>query len=297
MTASWRREEPAAPVRAVHLGLGAFHRAHQAWYTHVANAAVDPAERWGIAAFTSPGGPAGAVRDLRAQDGLYTLLVRGRDGDTATVVESLVAVHDGADAAAWREYLARPEVGVVTLTVADGGYHADADGRLDLADDDVAGDVERLRPATGAWGPPPDGAAPVTVPGLLLDGMRARRAAAAGPLAVVSCDGLPADGTRTRSVVLDLAGVVDAALARWVEQQVSFVSTVADRLTAATTDTDRETVRRLTGHDDRCPVVAGPHHVWSLQGTFPADRPAWERAGARFVPDLHRPTHPPEENP
>ena len=95
----------------VHLGLGAFHRAHQAWYTDRAD------DGWGIAAFT--GRSPEAARTLAAQDGLYVLLSRGVDGDRAEVVESIVAAYDGADAAAWRAAVADPDVGVVTLTVTE----------------------------------------------------------------------------------------------------------------------------------------------------------------------------------
>ncbi|WP_456847050.1 mannitol dehydrogenase family protein, partial [Cellulomonas sp. P5_C6] len=126
----------------------------------------------------------------------------------------------------------------------------------------------------------------VTAPGRLVDGLRARRAAGAGPIAVVSCDNLPDNGAVLRRVTLDLAVAVDPDLARWIEQNVSFVSTMVDRITPATTDTDRATVRVLTGRDDRAPVVTEPFSEWVLQGAFPAGRPAWELAGARFVDDL-----------
>ena len=101
---------PAAPVRMVHLGLGNFTRAHQAWYTeHAPDAA-----RWGIAAFA--GRAAGITTELNAQDGLFTLLVRGRDGDEPEVISSLSAIHSGADLAAWRGYLASPDVAILTTT-------------------------------------------------------------------------------------------------------------------------------------------------------------------------------------
>ncbi|WP_198664523.1 mannitol dehydrogenase family protein [Jiangella endophytica] len=105
---------PAAPVRAVHLGLGAFHRAHQAWYLS------RMPEPWGVAAFT--GRTAAAAAALAPQDGLYTLLTRGAEHDDAEVVTTLSAVHDGTDQDAWRRYLADPAVGLVTLTVTEAGY-------------------------------------------------------------------------------------------------------------------------------------------------------------------------------
>jgi fructuronate reductase len=183
-------------------------------------------------------------------------------------------VHDGADAVAWRDLLSRPEVGVVTLTVTEAGYRRSSSGGLDRSDPGVVRDIAR------------DARAAETAPGRLVDGLRARRAAGAGPVAVVSCDNLPDNGAVTRRVTLDLAGAVDVGLARWIDENVSFVSTMVDRITPATTDTDRAAVRALTGRHDRSPVVTEPFSEWVLQGDFPAGRPAWELAGARFVDDL-----------
>ena len=270
----WDRTEAPAPVRIVHLGLGAFARAHQLWYTQHANETAAPADRWGVAAFT--GRSAAAAAPLAEQGGRYTLLVRSSDGDAPSVVDALVEVHDGADAEVWRSHLARAEVGVLTLTVTEAGYRRTPAGDLDRHDDDVARDVVRLG----------EGAPAVTAPGRLVDGLRARRAADSGPIAIVSCDNLPDNGRVTRRVVLELAGLVDESLAGWIEQNVSFVSTMVDRITPATTAADRAVVRTLTGRDDRSPVVTEPFSEWVLQGAFPAGRPQWEDAGAVFVDDL-----------
>jgi len=107
---------PAAPVRIVHLGLGNFFRAHQAWYT---DQAPDGAQ-WGIAAFT--GRSVELAQSLTAQDGLYTLITRGPDGDSCSVIGSVSTAHAGSDQAAWLDYLTRPEVVIVTLTVTEAGY-------------------------------------------------------------------------------------------------------------------------------------------------------------------------------
>ena len=268
----WERTEAPATVRIVHLGLGAFARAHLLWYTQRANELSEPADRWGVAAFT--GRSAAAAAPLRAQDGRYTLLVRSARLDEAEVVDALVSVHDGADGDAWRGYLRRPEVGVVSLTVTEAGYRRDADGGLDLSDADVVGDLER------------DAVDSTTAPGRLVDGLRARRDAGAGQIAVVSCDNLPDNGAVLRRVTLEMASAVDESLADWIAQNVSFVSTMVDRITPATTDTDRAITFVLTGRSDRAPVVTEPFSEWVLQGDFPAGRPAWYRVGAQFVDDL-----------
>lgn len=236
------------PVRAAHLGLGAFHRAHQAWYTQAANDAEGRGEGWGIAAFT--GRSPEAARVLAAQDAVYTLVERGPSGDGFRTVEALSAVHDGGDAGAWRGTLADPEVGVLTLTITEAGY----------------------RPGSVA-------------PARVLDGLAARFAAGAGGIAVVSCDNLPHNGRVLRDAVLALAEP-GSDLAAWVASEVSFVSTMVDRITPATTGADREAVRRATGWDDAAPVVTEPFTEWVLAGAFPAGRPAWEAGGARFVDDV-----------
>jgi len=321
--------EPA-PVRIVHLGLGAFHRAHQAWYTQRAG------DGWGIAAFT--GRSPRAAETLAAQDGLYALVARGAAGDAVEVISSISEARDGADLARLTELLADPDVGVVTLTITEAGYRLGADGALDRDDADVRSDVEALRsasvrpspqargmdharaesgdsalgsadplaPGEGGAGAAsaadtgareaaapetpqtPDGVTatrgPVTPLGRLLLGLAARRAAGAGPVAVVSCDNVPANGSVTRRALTALAHEVDGALAQWVDENVSFVSTSVDRITPAHTGEVDAVVE--AGWHDRATVVTEPFADWVLEGDFPAGRPAWHAVGARFVDDI-----------
>ncbi|MDR6867105.1 fructuronate reductase [Microbacterium resistens] len=254
MSGPQRTEHP--PPRAVHLGLGAFHRAHQAWYTQRANDARVPADGavngavnddgpWGIVAFTGRT-PDAALR-LSAQDGVYTLAERSADGDRTETVQSIVRAVPGSDDRAWLAAVADPEVSVLTVTVTETGY----------------------RPGSG----PPE---------RIARALAARRAAGAGPLAVVSCDNLLGNGRVLRDAVLARAGT-DAG---WIADAVSFVDTVVDRITPATTPADIDAVRALTGLDDPAAVVTEPFSEWVLAGAFPAGRPAWEAGGARFVPDV-----------
>ena len=279
MTRLDRRSWPAArqprPVRAVHLGLGAFHRSHQAWYTeHAADA-----EPWGIAAFT--GRSPGAAKLLQAQDGLYTLVERGPERARLEVIASISAAHDGDDAGAWAEYFASPQVALVTMTVTEAGYHLDGAGHLDLGHPEVAADIERLR-ATSAHP-----VSPVrTMPGRLVSGLAARRIADGGPITIVPCDNLLGNGDATRAVVLEMCRAAYHHLDDWISASVSFVSTVVDRITPATTAADLASAERATGREDRCAVVTEPFSEWVLSGDFPAGRPAWESAGARFVSDV-----------
>lgn len=265
------RPGAAPPVRIVHLGLGNFFRAHQAWYTDRAPDAAD----WGIAAFT--GRSEALARRLSAQDGRYTLITRGPSGDEARVLDCVAAAYPGPDTAALIRLFADPAVRIVTLTVTEAGYRRGADGGLDLAADDVRSDLAVLAGGEGELR---------TAPGRLVAGLRARRAAAAGPLAVVSCDNLPENGDVTSRVVRDAAAAVDPELAGWIEREVSFVTTMVDRITPATTDDDRATALRLSGFVDDAPVVTEPFSEWVLAGSFPGGRPAWDAVGARFVDDV-----------
>lgn len=263
---------PAAPVRIVHLGLGNFFRAHQAWYTDRSPDAAG----WGIAAFT--GRSASLADALGPQDGLYTLVTRGAGGDGYEVLSSVSAVHAASDQAAWLSCWRSPQVAVITLTVTEAGYCRRARGGLDTDRDDIRADLEALR--TGPT------ALVTTAPARLVAGLLARRDAGSGALAVVSCDNLPGNGAAVEGVVLDLAALVDPSLSAWIREHLSFVTTMVDRITPRTTDEDRAAVAAATGLRDSAPVVTEPFAEWVLSGEFPAGRPAWHEAGARFVDDI-----------
>ena len=267
-----------APVRIVHLGLGAFHRAHQAWYTW---RATDGAE-WGIAAFTGRG-PA-AAETLTAQDGLFTLVERAPDEDRVEVVGSIVQAHDGARVDLLGELLARPEVAIVTLTVTEAGYRLRATGEPDLDDPAVAADVDRLA-AAAADGAPLAQAAPVTALGRLVAGLEARRRAGGAPIAIVPCDNIPGNAEFVRVGLVGLARLVEPRLAAWIDAEVSFVGTSVDRITPRLESAGLPAVK-AAGWLDAAPVVTEPFRDWTLSGDFPAGRPRWETAGARFVDDV-----------
>lgn len=269
--AALARTRPRPPVRHVHLGLGSFFRAHQAWYTHHAPDGAD----WGIAAWT--GRRPDLARTLEAQDALYTLGVRGPDGDRFEVVESLAEARAADDHASWLRHLADPDVALVTSTVTEAGYALRADGGLDLDRADVRSDLEALRASH---------AAPVrTAPARLVAGLAARRRADGGPLTLVPCDNLPGNGAAVARVVRDLAEALDPALAAWVEAHVTSVTTMVDRITPEPTADDVARVR-AAGLDDAAPVVTEPFSEWVLAGTFAAGRPRWDAAGARVVDDV-----------
>ncbi|QCB98780.1 mannitol dehydrogenase family protein [Arthrobacter sp. PAMC25564] len=268
-----RRLRPSAkaPVRIVHLGLGAFHRSHQAWYTHHAGDAA----AWGIASFT--GRRPDAALALAEQDGLYTVVERGDTGDSFEIVSSIVDAIDGADVGRLAQLVAAPATAVITLTITEAAYRLGADGSLDRAAADVVADLDLLASGSGT---------PVTPLGRLVFALAARRAAGGGPLAVVCCDNLSNNGTVAHNAVVGLAEAWDAGLAAWIDAQISFVSTSVDRITPRTTEADLAAVEAACGYRDNSPVVAEPFRNWVLSGGFPAGRPRWEDAGAVFVDEI-----------
>ncbi len=257
----------------VHLGLGAFHRAHQAWYTAVS----EPG--WGIAAFT--GRSAGAAEVLVSQDCLYTLVVRSDQGEETQVVESIVEAHDGTDLEALRTLLRRPEVAVVTLTITEKGYHLGADGHLDEQDAEIAADAVTLGPALE----PGEGPALRTVPARLLCALRARHLAGAGTVAVIPCDNLASNGPTTTSLLRDLASLAGSDTA-WIDETVDVVGTSVDRITPHVSAEEVAALAHAHRNDDATPVVTEPFRSWVLSGRVRGVRPAWELAGALFVDDI-----------
>ncbi|MFJ5692416.1 mannitol dehydrogenase family protein [Arthrobacter sp. NPDC093125] len=265
------RPAAKAPVRIVHLGLGAFHRSHQAWYTHQAGDAAD----WGIASFT--GRRPDAALALAEQDGLYTVVERADSGDSFTVVSSIAEAVDGADAQRLADLVAAPATAIVTLTITEAAYRLGADGQLDRTAADVVADLALLKSGNGT---------PATPLGRLVLALAARRAAGSGPLAVVCCDNLSNNGTVAHNALVGMAAAWDQGLADWIDGTISFVSTSVDRITPRTTEADLAAVQAARGYRDNSPVVAEPFSNWVLSGDFPAGRPRWEDAGAVFVDDI-----------
>lgn len=256
----------------VHLGLGSFFRAHQAWYTDRA----PDADQWGTAAFT---GRRAALADaLAAQDGLYTLVTRGPHDDRSEVISSVSEAHPAADNAAWLRCLRSPDLAVVTVTVTEAGYVRGPDGTLDTSDPRVRDDAATLRA---------DPYAPVaTAPARLLAGLVARDHADLGPITVLPCDNLPDNGDVAAHAVRAMAELVHPRYADLVDRTACFATSMVDRITPATRTADLEAVREATGLADAVPVVTEPFSEWVIQGEFPAGRPRWEDVGARLVSDV-----------
>lgn len=274
---------PAAPVRIVHIGLGNFHRAHQAWYTEHAS----DANQWGIAAFT---GRRPTMAELLApQDGLYTLITRKAEGDAYEVISSISAVHPSSDFQAFIGYFTTPELAIVTSTVTEAGYYRTDDGSLDVDNTQVAADLEALKELADAGDVTAEklGALELTTtPVKVLAGLIARRNAGLGGLTVLPCDNLPDNGPSFKRVVRDAAQVADPSVTDWLEAEVSFATGMVDRITPGLGDDDLANVQQAQGYDDASPVGTEPFSEWVISGDFVAGRPDWEAAGVQIVDDV-----------
>ncbi len=252
-------------MRIVHLGLGAFHRSHQAWYT----ARAADAAQWGIAAYS--GRSAALAEALNDQDGLYTLVVRSSDGDRAERVDSIVRAHGGSELRRFLADVAAPTTVIVSLTITEAAYSRD----------ETDADAAVLRSL--AEGVEPTELEPRTALGRVVVALDARRRGGGGPLALISCDNLPDNGGVLRDAIRTLAAALPE-LRAWIDDNVSFVSGSVDRITPRLSDEEAAELSERYG--DRAPVVAEPFSDWVISGAFPAGRPQWETAGARFTDDL-----------
>lgn len=255
----------------VHLGLGAFHRAHQAVATE---AALDAGARdWGIvaASLRSPG-----TRDaLAPQDGLYTVATRESDDESLRVIGALRGLHVAPeDPAALLAVMADPRIRIASLTVTEKGYcHDPATGALDEAHPDIRHDLA----SPGA---------PRSAPGFLVEALARRRAAGIAPFTVLCCDNLPHNGATVRGVVTRLATLRDRGLGDWIGGEVAFPSTMVDRIVPATTEEDRARVAAALGMEDAWPVVGERFFQWVIEDRFPTGRPDWALGGASFAADV-----------
>jgi fructuronate reductase len=255
----------------VHLGIGAFHRAHQAVIFEAALNAGDL--RWGItgASLRSAG-----VRDeMNPQDGLYTVVTRDGSGDRLTVIgavrEVLVAPENPE---ALVERLADPDTHIVTLTVTEKGYKLDpATGALLADDPDVAADCVDLT-------------APRTAPGFLVAALSARRDLGLPPFTAISCDNLPHNGRRLEQAVLAIARAHRAELAEWIETHGAFPETMVDRIVPATTPEDVEKLEGALGLTDQAMVKAEPFLQWVIEDRFCGPRPDFEKLGVQIAADV-----------
>jgi mannitol 2-dehydrogenase len=259
----------------VHLGVGGFHRSHEAMY-------IDrlleqgQAQDWGICGVGALPSDRRMAEVMAAQDNLYTLVVKHPDGNlearvVGAIVEYLLAPDDPE---AVIEKMAAEPTRIVSLTVTEGGYNFSAvTGEFDAAHPDVVHDLQ-------------PGVAPRTTFGLVTEALARRRQRGIPPFTVVSCDNIQSNGDVARRSFTAFAALRDPELGAWVDREVPFPNSMVDRITPATTDEDREEVARRFGIEDRWPVVCEPFTQWVLEDEFSLGRPPLEDAGVQVVEDV-----------
>jgi fructuronate reductase len=261
----------SAPAGIVHLGTGAFHRAHQAVYTD--DALAKSGGGWMIegVSLRSPE----VANQLNPQNGLYTLLSRGPAGVEARVIGSirnvLIAPKEPEKVL---DALTAPETKIVSLTITEKGYGLDPKtGGLDLTHPAIAADLSDPRHPQGAIG-------------FVVEGLRRRHESGLNGFTVLSCDNLPSNGKVIERLVKEFAADAAPEIAAFVEASVSFPSTMVDRITPASTEKTFADARALTGYDDPGAVETEPFSQWIVEDDFVAGRPDWEAGGALFVSDV-----------
>ena len=253
----------------LHIGSGNFHRAHQAVYTDDI-LREDP--RWGIVGASLH---SMQTRDrLKPQDFLYTVCERSGDMASHRVIGSIIDICCLTDQ---RQRLLRQfvsdDIKVVTLTITEKGYCQSEDGHLDVAHPDIQHDLAHPDLCRSA-------------PGVLMSGLKDRMASGAGPLTLVSCDNLSGNGSALKQVVLDFAGLVDANLMRWCEENLAFPDTMVDRIVPQPIDEDRLAFRQAFSLSDEGLLVCEPFRQWVIEDNFISERPPWDHAGVQFVQDV-----------
>ena len=269
-----RDSAPAGPG-ILHLGLGNFHRAHQAVYTDTALGAAGG--DWGIVGVSSRSSQ--IVDAMRAQSLLYTVIEISPTGASFRVPRAHTDVFVGAlEPDRILREVASTQTRIISLTVTENGYtYLPSTGRLDMTDPDVLHDLAH-----------PD--APRTVIGQLARGLRLRAGTHASPVSVLSCDNLAENGKHTEQLVREFAAALPATeereLSTFLDTHVTFPSSMVDRIVPATSDYYRELVADSLGYADAVPVPAEPFTMWVMEDRFAAGRPQWESAGAIFSDEV-----------
>ncbi|MFM8447863.1 MAG: mannitol dehydrogenase family protein [Candidatus Nanopelagicaceae bacterium] len=216
-------------VKIVHLGLGAFFKAHAAWYTHKCS-------DWKIVAFT--GRSSKAADELAENNFKYKLVTKSIDGDVEEIIDNVVEAYDGNNIGALTQYICSPNVSIITLTITEAGYTAEANGTISK----------------------------------LLNALEKRFERNGKPISIVPCDNLTQNGAKVRALFNQLSISKSEAFRKYLNERVSIVSTSVDRITPKS--------------DLPNTVITESYSAWVLQGDFPAGRPNWELAGAKFVEDI-----------
>lgn len=260
-------------TRIVHLGFGAFHRAHQAVYTDIL--AQEHGSDWGYCEVNLIGGEQQII-DLKQQDCLYSVAEMSANAWECRVVgvvnKALHVQIDGLEAVLTA--MTQPEVAIVSLTITEKGYcHAPATGTIlldhPLIEHDLANPYQ-----------------PQSAPGVIVAALARRKAAGLPAFTVMSCDNMPENGHVTRNVIIAYAETIDPELGAWIKSHATFPSTMVDRIVPAVTAETLTQIAQQTGVADPAAVACEPFRQWVIEDNFVAGRPEWEKAGAKLVKDV-----------
>jgi len=268
-------DRTALKTGIVHVGIGGFHRAHQAYYTD--NLLQNHSIRdWGICGIALLPSDKKIFQTLRTQDGLYTLVIKELDGSLSirvigSIVEFLFAP---ANPTAVIEKMAHPDTKIITLTITEGGYNFDdATGAFNSANPLVQQDI--LQPTS-----------PQTIFGYLTQSFKLRKERGLNGCTIQSCDNIQGNGDVSQKMVLTYISLAEPELVDWVKANVSFPNSMVDRITPVTRPTDIDFLKEQTGIEDLWPVVCEPFLQWVIEEEFSVGRPPWEKVGAQFVEEV-----------
>lgn len=267
---------PVEEVKAgiVHVGVGGFHRSHEAMYIDAIMEKTGDLS-WGICGVGLREGDRRMHDILAAQDYLYTLVEKHANGEhkarvIGAMTDFLMAADDPTRVI---NQMASADTKIVSLTITEGGYNFDpTTGEFIASNEDVQFDIANP-------------GAPKTVFGFLTAALKQRQAAGQTPFTIMSCDNIQHNGDVLKKMLLSFIRLSDGAFANWVEENVCFPNSMVDRITPATVDADREKLQEM-GVGDGWPVVCEPFHQWIIEDKFSDTRPLWEQVGAQFVPHV-----------
>lgn len=263
-----------ARQRMIHVGVGGFHRAHQAVY---ADDLLDLASEndWGLCGVGLLEHDARMRDVLLSQDCLYTVIERGGRGDSARVIGSVLNfLYAPGNAESVIEKMCSPECRIVSLTITEGGYYVhQGTGEFDEKHPDIQHDLAHPGEPRCSFG-------------YLAEALNRRRIRGMAPFTVMSCDNLQSNGDMAKKMLLAFTELRDPGLRKWLEENCAFPNSMVDRITPATTDEHRALVRDSFGIEDGWPVVTEPFKQWVIEDHFPLGRPAWEQVGAQMTSDV-----------
>lgn len=259
----------------VHIGVGNFHRAHEAFYTNTLLAHKDQSD-WGICGVSLLAADKNTVENLKSQDFDYTVTVCGRDGQDEIykigALQEIIAGYENPKAVI--DKIAESTIKIISLTITEGGYNLDKEtGDFRLEDGKIMHDIENPE-------------SPATVFGFIAEGLRARKEKGNGGITILSCDNLQHNGDTAKKAFTTFIKAQDDELAVWVAQNVTFPNSMVDRITPATTAEDIKRLNKNSGIEDKAPVYCEDFIQWVIEDDFIAGRPAWERVGVEFVKDV-----------